>query len=86
MRRILIIVILIIIFILGLKLGDNNYNSNYLLEEEKTYFENEIIRPNNDYQSKEFVPKDNVVNKIAKKVDGTIDKVIEKIKDILKNI
>lgn len=86
MKKIFILVTIIFIFIIGLKLGNNNYSANYLLEQEKDKFEQEIIMPNNDYEAKEFVPKDNIVNKVAKKVDNTIDKIIDKIKGILKNI
>ena len=68
MKKLLIVAIIIAIFIIGLKLGEETYNTNYLLEQEKEIFESEITNPNNDYQAKEFVPEDNIVNKVAKKI------------------
>lgn len=65
----------------------NNYISyNGILQGEIDYFEEEIIRPNNNYISKNLVPTKNKVSSIASKIDKTIDNVIDKIKDVIKKL
>lgn len=60
-------------------------SQNKLLQDDLKYFESEIQKPNNNYSSDTNVITKNPISKIAYKIDNTIDKVLEKVKDILKN-
>ena len=75
MKKLIIIIAIFFFFVIGLKLGDNSFNQNKIFEEEKNQFEQEITTPNNDYEAKELVPQKN-----------TIDKVVDKLKNILKKL
>ncbi len=86
MKNILFILIIIIIFIMGIKLGDDTFNQNQLFEMEKEQFEQQITNPDNSYQNHLLVPPENIVNKVAHKIDNTIDKMVEKFKDLLKKL
>lgn len=86
MNKILVFIIIVVVFIIGIRMGDSSYSSNYILEQEKEYFESEIAKPNNDYVNKTLTPEDNIVNKLAKKIEDKMDKTIEKLKNILKSI
>ncbi len=86
MKKLVIILLIITFFIMGLKLGDNNFNQNQLFEEEKNQFEEEIKKPDNEYDAIELTPKPNMVNKVAKKFDQTIDKFFATIKNFIKKL
>lgn len=80
MRKVFMLVLIFFIFLFGLTIGGNfNKGASQLFEESKTEFENEIIKPNNDYNSVILVPDDSVINKTAKKIEDIIDVVIDKI-------
>lgn len=80
MKKLGILIIIILIFLFGITLGGNfNKSSIMIFEENKEYFENEISKPNNNYLPKELVPKKNVVNNTANKLEGIIDSTIEKL-------
>ena len=80
MKNIGILVMVILIFLFGITLGGNfNKSSSMIFEENKEYFENEITKPNNNYLPKELVPKKNVVNSVANKLEGIIDSTIDKL-------
>lgn len=86
MKKIFIIGIIFIAFILGLKMTDIGVSSSQLLEKDKIQFEEEITKPGNEYQPKVYQPEENIVNKTANKIENTIDKIVEKIKDIVKKL
>lgn len=86
MKKLIIIIAIFFFFVIGLKLGDSSFNQNKIFEEEKNKFEQEITTPNNDYEAKELVPQKNTINKVADLFDNTIDKVINKLKNILKKL
>lgn len=86
MKKVFIIVIIFIAFILGLKMTDIGISSSQLLEKDKIQFEEDITKPGNEYQPKNYQPEENIVNKTANKIENTIDKIIEKVKDIIKKL
>ena len=86
MKKIFIFIVIIIFFIIGIKLGDTNYNQNQIFEEEKQQFEQEITSPDGHYENKDLVPPKNIINKTANFIDEAIEKAINKLKDILKKI
>ena len=70
---------------IGINISNTSVSQNKLLQDDLKYFENEIKNPNNNYTNDYKVISKNPVSKIADKIDNTIDKVFNKIKDILKN-
>lgn len=86
MKKIFVFILTIVIFIIGVNLGSDSFNQNELLEIEKEQFEESITKPNNDYEAKELVPKPNAVSKVANLFEETIEKAVEKAKEILKKL
>lgn len=81
MKRVLSILIVIIIFLIGIKIGSNNSISQTddLFEKAKEEFEQEIIIPDNEYQNIDLKPKEYLPNKIAKVINNIIDKITSKL-------
>ena len=80
MKKIFVLIIICFMFLFGLTIGGSfNKGASQLFEETKEEFENEIVKPDNNYQALQLVPNDNIVNKAAKKFEKIIDKVIDKI-------
>lgn len=80
MKKIACLVIIFFVFLFGLTIGGSfNKGASQLFEESKEQFENEIVNPDNNYNSVPLVPNDNIVNKTAKKVEKIIDTVIDKL-------
>ncbi len=80
MKKILLVGIILFVFILGIKLGDNyTISDSNIFEAEKDRFEQEITNPNNDYQSSNLVIEEGVTNKVAHKIDEAIEKIIKKL-------
>ena len=52
-----------------------------LLKEDMEYFEEEIIKENNEYSSSNNTLEKNKVSLIASKIEDVMDKVFEKVKD-----
>ena len=75
---------MLIVFIFGINISNINVSQNKLLQDDLKYFEEEIQNPNNDYPKESYVINKNAVSKIADKIDRTINKIIDKAKDILK--
>lgn len=69
---------------MGINISDMNISQNKLLQDDLKYFEEEIQNPNNNYSNESYVINKNAVSKIAYKIDNTINKIIDKAKDILK--
>lgn len=80
MKKILVVIVFLIVFLFGIKVG-NSYtiNDNNIFENNKNRFEQEIVNPDNDYNSNNHVIEDNLSNKIARKIDETIEKILGKI-------
>ena len=80
MRIVFVLVGVFFVFLFGLTIGGNfNKGQGQLFEESKKEFENEIVKPNNDYDNVMLVPDDGVINKTAKKIEDVIDGVIDKL-------
>ena len=81
MKRVLSILIAIIIFLIGIKIGSNNSISQTedLFENAKEEFEHEIVIPDNEYQNIDLKPKEYLPNKIAKVINNIIDKITSKL-------
>ena len=79
MKKIIVVLSIFIFFLLGISIGNNNSKQSELFEEAKKEFENEIINPNNNYESKKLIPEQNIVNKIANKIDDIIETISDKI-------
>lgn len=81
MKRVLSILIVIIIFLIGIKIGSNNSISKTddLFENAKEEFEQEIVIPDNEYQNIDLKPKEYLPNKIAKVINNIIDKITSKL-------
>lgn len=80
MKKILVIVIFVFVFLMGIKIG-NSYtiSDSNIFENNKNEFEQEIVNPDNDYNSSNHVLEENLSNKIARKIDETIEKILGKI-------
>ncbi len=80
MKKILVIVIFLFVFLMGIKIG-NSYtiSDSNIFENNKNEFEQEIVNPDNDYNSSNHVLEENLSNKIARKIDETIEKILGKI-------
>lgn len=82
MKRVVGILIIIIIFLVGIKIGSNTSFSSSsvdLFENAKEEFEEEIVLPNNEYKNIELKPKEYLPNKIA----NIISKILEKMTNII---
>lgn len=82
MKKIWTILIIILVLLVGIKIGGTtNYDSynNDLFENEKEKFENEIIIPDNDYENVELKPKEYLPNKVAKIINNILEKIIKKL-------
>lgn len=79
MKKIGLVLIVFIIFLLGISLGSTNSKQSVLFEESKDKFEEEIVKPDNNYESKDLQPVQNIVNKIANKIDNIIQSISDKI-------
>lgn len=86
MKNLIIIVSLVVVFIIGVNVSDMTINQNQIFENEKNQFEENITTPGNEYESKELVPDRNIVSKTANFFEESIEKVIEKAKDMLKKL
>jgi uncharacterized membrane protein SpoIIM required for sporulation len=80
MKKILVIVIFLFVFLIGIKIG-NSYtiSDSNIFENNKNEFEQEIVNQDNDYNSSNHVLEENLSNKIARKIDETIEKILGKI-------
>ena len=83
-KYILLFILILIVFIFWINISNINVSQNKLLQDDLKYFEEEIQSPNNDYPEESYVINKNAVSKIADKIDRTINKIIEKAKDIIK--
>lgn len=82
MKKVLSVLIVILIFLIGIKIGGNTSvisSSNDLFENAKEEFENEIVVPNNNYENIQLKPKEYLPNKVAKIVNKIIEKITNKI-------
>lgn len=86
MKKVLIFLIIFIAFVLGLRLAGTGTSTSKLLENEIDQFEEQITKPENEYRPKQYIPEENIVNKTARKIDSTIEKIIDKLKSIVKKI
>lgn len=86
MKKVLIFLIIFIAFVLGLRLADSGTSTSKLLETEIDQFEEQITKPENEYRPKQYIPEENIVNKTARKIDSIIEKIIDKLKSIVKKI
>ncbi len=86
MKKVLIVLIIFIAFVLGLRLAGTGTSPSKLLENEIDQFEEQITKPENEYSPKQYIPEENIVNKTARKIDHTIEKIIDKLKSIVKKI
>ena len=78
MNKVFNLLIVLIVFLLGIQVGTSyvQYNTNNeLFETEKNKFEEEIIKPNNQYEPKQLIPKKHLPNKIADKISNILDKI-----------
>ena len=82
MKKIVSGLLIIIVLLIGIKIGsttDIASTPSDLFESAKNEFEDEITKPNNKYENIELKPKEYLPNKIAKKINSIIEKLIEKI-------
>ncbi len=82
MKKIVSSLLIIIVLLIGIKIGsttDIASTPSDLFESAKNEFEHEITKPNNKYENIELKPKEYLPNKIAKKINSIIEKLIEKI-------
>ena len=88
MKKIGYIVLLFLFLFIGVVISPlDNDTKNELLQEELKEFENEITLPNNDYQGIENSKiEPNILGIVGGKIEGVIEKAINKAKDVLKKI
>lgn len=82
MKKIIYALLIIIIFVLGLRIGSKEtYNKNKLIDEAKSKFEEEIVTPENHYETIDGEYEENIFNKSAEIIDELIQKVVNKFKE-----
>ena len=79
MKKIGLIIIIFVVFLLGINVGNNKSKQSVLFEEAKDNFELEIVKPDNNYEEKQLAPNQSFVNKIANKIDNIIKTISDKI-------
>lgn len=81
MKKVLSVFIVVIIFLVGIKVGSSTSinKTEDLFESAKEEFEEQIVIPNNQYENIQLKPKEYLPNKIAKMIDKMIDKITSKI-------
>lgn len=79
MKNIIIVFLIFLFFLIGLNIGNNSNTYNKLFEESIDNFEEEIVKPNNDYSAKDLKPKEGLINKIANKIDSIIEAISDKV-------
>lgn len=74
------ILLIIVVLLIGIIIGSQNSigTSNYF-EEAKNEFEEEITKPENNYQTGITGVEGNIVSKVAVKIDDTINDVFTAI-------
>ena len=80
MKKVLVVVIIIVFFLIGLNVGGSYHNYSKMFEDAKTEFEEEITLPDNNYEPKTLKPKEGIINKVASAIDGLIEKISDKLK------
>lgn len=84
MKKVLLFCIIMFVFLWGLTLGgDFSNGASNFFEEAKQDFEQNITKPNNDYQNLDLVPKEYTINKTARKIEEFISSNINKVFDLL---
>lgn len=79
-KKLLIIILASIFFLIGIRLGGKyTISQSNLFEASKDEFETQIVIPNNQYETKTLAPTPGVANKVAQKIDGIITTLIDKI-------
>lgn len=81
MKKVLLPIIILGVFVLGLLLGDSSYTRNQIVDDAMDKFEEEIQKEDNEYANIMLKPNSNVFNKLAEKIEKLIDTLSEKIKD-----
>ena len=79
MKKFLLIMFIILTFLIGISIGNNSSAYNKLFEKSLDEFEEEIVKPNNTYDSKDLKPNEGLINKIANKIDNIIESISDKI-------
>jgi hypothetical protein len=68
-----VIIVMMIIFTMGIIIGNNlTINDNNYLENSKNEFEETITLPNNNYVANEYTYQNNIINKIAYFIDNYV--------------
>lgn len=82
MKRVLYILFIILIFLIGIKIGGATPStsiSSDLFESAKEEFESEIVIPDSNYENIDLVPKEYLPNKVANFINKLIEKITNKI-------
>ena len=79
MRKFLLIMFIALTFLIGISIGNNSSTYNKLFEKSLDEFEEEIVKPNNTYDSKDLKPDEGLINKIANKIDNIIESISDKL-------
>ena len=79
MKKLFVVLVIITVFLIGINVGNNSSTYNQMFEESLDEFETEIVKPNNNYDSKDLKPVDGLLNKIANKIDSLIETISDKI-------
>ncbi len=80
MKKLVIVLVIILFFLVGLNIGGSYHNYSKMFENAKDEFENEITLPDNNYKPKALKPKEGLINKIASSIDGIIEKFANKLR------
>ena len=80
MKKLTVILLIIMMFMLGLVLGDGSYYKNKVIEDGLKEYENAIKEENNTYEPFLLKPEKNLLDKVAFSIDNIINKVFNKIK------
>ena len=83
MKKILILIAFFGFFLIGLKSSDVGTSTSKLLEQEKQKYEEQIQTPGNNYEPKQLVPEENIVNKTAHGLDNILDKMMNGLKKVI---
>lgn len=79
MKKFILIIILIFIFLIGVSIGNESSTYNKIIDDSKEEFENEILKPNNSYEPIDLKPNEGFINNIANKIDKLIKTISDKL-------
>ncbi len=79
MKKVIVVLLIGVFFLLGLSLGGNYHNASQIFEESIDNFEEEITKPDNNYNPSDNKPSGGLLNKIANKIDDILESISKRL-------